>query len=203
MTCETVEVEIAYWQQVDYREGRFSLGLPLTFTPPPHDAQVDPLQTAGSAAPKQGGAVPLPPYIRAALDDPERYQTVYARETGSAAAPTAGLHFTPELLSDLETRGLRIADVLLHVGLDTFAPVREDDPAEHAIHTEWCRLPEATARRVKLDRAGAAARALRTVAAAAVAVAAAAVPAAWLAAVAALRSDSSSGTPTSRSSIRR
>jgi S-adenosylmethionine:tRNA ribosyltransferase-isomerase len=98
------------------------------------------------------GMVPLPPYIHGALDDPERYQTVYADETGSAAAPTAGLHFTPELLASLTAHGLRIADVTLHVGLDTFAPVREDDPAEHAIHTEWCRLPPETAKAVRAAR---------------------------------------------------
>lgn len=90
------------------------------------------------------GHVPLPPYIHEQLDDPERYQTVYAREPGSAAAPTAGLHFTPELMAKLEALGVQFARLDLHVGLDTFAPVTEDDPAEHKIHTEWCELsPEA------------------------------------------------------------
>jgi S-adenosylmethionine:tRNA ribosyltransferase-isomerase len=87
----------------------------------------------------------LPPYIHEKLDDPERYQTVYAREPGSAAAPTAGLHFTPRLLEELQVKGVKIAYVTLHVGLDTFAPVTEDDPAEHKIHTEWCELPQETA----------------------------------------------------------
>ncbi|HRQ22724.1 MAG TPA: tRNA preQ1(34) S-adenosylmethionine ribosyltransferase-isomerase QueA [Anaerolineales bacterium] len=91
------------------------------------------------------GHVPLPPYIREALDDPERYQTVFARETGSAAAPTAGLHFTPQLLEAIQAQGVKIAYVTLHVGLDTFAPVTEDDPGEHRIHSEWCRLPQETA----------------------------------------------------------
>ncbi|MBW7919112.1 MAG: tRNA preQ1(34) S-adenosylmethionine ribosyltransferase-isomerase QueA [Anaerolineales bacterium] len=91
------------------------------------------------------GHVPLPPYIHEELKDPERYQTVYARESGSAAAPTAGLHFTPRLLDELQGRGVKIAYVTLHVGLDTFAPVNEDDPAEHRIHTEWCELPQAAA----------------------------------------------------------
>jgi S-adenosylmethionine:tRNA ribosyltransferase-isomerase len=99
------------------------------------------------------GSVPLPPYIHAPLDDPERYQTVYADEAGSAAAPTAGLHFTPELLEKLAGQGLHIADVTLHVGLDTFAPVHEDDPTDHAIHTEWCRLPEETAAAIRSARA--------------------------------------------------
>lgn len=91
------------------------------------------------------GNVPLPPYIHEKLTDPERYQTVYAREPGSAAAPTAGLHFTPRLLEELQAKGIKIAYVTLHVGLDTFAPVTEDNPEEHIIHTEWCELPQETA----------------------------------------------------------
>ncbi len=86
------------------------------------------------------GQMPLPPYIHERLADPERYQTVYARETGSAAAPTAGLHFTPELIDQLKGQGIGFAYLTLHVGLDTFAPVTEDDPSEHIIHTEWCEL---------------------------------------------------------------
>ncbi|HEX2992459.1 MAG TPA: tRNA preQ1(34) S-adenosylmethionine ribosyltransferase-isomerase QueA, partial [Anaerolineales bacterium] len=91
------------------------------------------------------GNVPLPPYIHEKLGDPERYQTVYAREPGSAAAPTAGLHFTPRLLEELQEKGVKIAYVTLHVGLDTFAPVTEDNPQDHKIHTEWCELPQETA----------------------------------------------------------
>ncbi len=91
------------------------------------------------------GNVPLPPYIHEKLSDPERYQTVYSRDVGSAAAPTAGLHFTPQLLDELKAKGVKIAYVTLHVGLDTFAPVTEDDPEEHKIHTEWCELPQDTA----------------------------------------------------------
>ena len=91
------------------------------------------------------GNVPLPPYIHEKLDDPERYQTVYAREPGSAAAPTAGLHFTPRLLDELKAKSVNVAYVTLHVGLDTFAPVTEDDPEEHKIHTEWCELSRETA----------------------------------------------------------
>ena len=91
------------------------------------------------------GNVPLPPYIHERLNDPERYQTVYAREPGSAAAPTAGLHFTPRLLEELQVKGVKIAYVTLHVGFDTFAPVTEDNPEKHVIHTEWCELPQATA----------------------------------------------------------
>jgi S-adenosylmethionine:tRNA ribosyltransferase-isomerase len=91
------------------------------------------------------GNVPLPPYIHEKLDDPERYQTVYASEPGSAAAPTAGLHFTPRLLEELQVKGVKIAYVTLHVGLDTFVPVTEDDPKKHTIHSEWCELSQETA----------------------------------------------------------
>ncbi len=86
------------------------------------------------------GQMPLPPYIHTRLDDPERYQTVYADQPGSAAAPTAGLHFTPELMEKLRAQGVQFAEVTLHVGLDTFAPVTEDDPQTHQIHTEWCEV---------------------------------------------------------------
>ncbi len=93
----------------------------------------------------QVGNVPLPPYIHESLSDQERYQTVFSNELGSAAAPTAGLHFTPRLLDEIKGLGARIAYVTLHVGLDTFAPVNEDDPTEHKIHSEWCELTQATA----------------------------------------------------------
>ena len=83
------------------------------------------------------GKVPLPPYIHTPLSHPERYQTVYARVAGSVAAPTAGLHFTPELLGKLEQKGVRLLFVSLHIGLDTFSPVREEDPLEHPIHSEY------------------------------------------------------------------
>ena len=91
------------------------------------------------------GEMPTPPYIKERLQDQERYQTVYAREEGSAAAPTAGLHFTSGLFSLLRERGVGVAFVTLHVGLDTFRPVRVDDPAEHPIHREWYRIGEVAA----------------------------------------------------------
>ncbi|MEN9646840.1 MAG: S-adenosylmethionine:tRNA ribosyltransferase-isomerase [Actinomycetota bacterium] len=90
------------------------------------------------------GEMPLPPYISARLDQPERYQTVYSNEPGSAAAPTAGLHFTPELLADLAAAGVQTARVELVVGLDTFKPVSEADPREHPMHSERYRVPAAT-----------------------------------------------------------
>ncbi len=93
----------------------------------------------------QVGNVPLPPYIHEKLTHPERYQTVFSKEPGSAAAPTAGLHFTSNLLSKIQAIGVKVAYVTLHVGLDTFAPVNEDNPEEHKIHSEWCHLPQETA----------------------------------------------------------
>jgi S-adenosylmethionine:tRNA ribosyltransferase-isomerase len=101
------------------------------------------------------GQMPLPPYIHEKLSDPERYQTVYAKTPGSAAAPTAGLHFTPRLIDELKGQGIQFAEVTLHVGLDTFAPVTEADPREHKIHTEWCELtPEVADKINATKRAG-------------------------------------------------
>ncbi len=94
---------------------------------------------------EQLGKMPLPPYIREELKDPERYQTVYSRETGSAAAPTAGLHFTPELLKSIEDSGVSLAYLTLHVGLGTFRPVKEDEIEDHEMHSEFCIIPEETA----------------------------------------------------------
>jgi S-adenosylmethionine:tRNA ribosyltransferase-isomerase len=99
---------------------------------------------------KNQGETPLPPYIRAALPDSERYQTVYASGAaeGSAAAPTAGLHFTAELLAEIEARGVRIAKVCLDVGIDTFRPVQVDDLADHVMHGENCTISSETAKMV-------------------------------------------------------
>ena len=94
---------------------------------------------------EQLGKMPLPPYIKEELNDPERYQTVYSKEVGSAAAPTAGLHFTKELLHEIESRGVRICYVTLHVGLGTFRPVKEDDILDHEMHSEYCMISAETA----------------------------------------------------------
>ncbi len=94
---------------------------------------------------EQLGKMPLPPYIRAELADGERYQTVYSRVSGSAAAPTAGLHFTKELLEQIEKKGVRLAYVTLHVGLGTFRPVKVEDVTEHHMHSEFCMLSAQTA----------------------------------------------------------
>lgn len=91
------------------------------------------------------GEMPLPPYIKAQLEDRDRYQTVYAREPGSAAAPTAGLHFTEELLNEIRDMGVRIAFITLHVGLGTFRPVSVDDVLEHVMHSEYYIVTEETA----------------------------------------------------------
>ena len=96
------------------------------------------------------GLLPLPPYIHRPVEDPERYQTVYARDPGSAAAPTAGLHFTPELLRKVEQMGVEVLSVTLHVGLDTFRPVRHDDPRAHGIHQEFYQLSAAVAQRLTM-----------------------------------------------------
>ncbi len=91
------------------------------------------------------GKMPLPPYIKAELRDQERYQTVYSRVTGSAAAPTAGLHFTKELLSQVEAMGVKVCYVTLHVGLGTFRPVKAEDIQDHEMHAEYCVIPQETA----------------------------------------------------------
>lgn len=95
------------------------------------------------------GQMPLPPYITEKLEDKERYQTVYSRELGSAAAPTAGLHFTPELLKRIEEKGIKIGYVTLHVGLGTFRPVKVDDVTQHKMHSEHYEVPQETAELIK------------------------------------------------------
>lgn len=99
------------------------------------------------------GEMPLPPYIHTPLGSPERYQTVYAREHGSVAAPTAGLHFTPELLQRLKNKGIETLYTTLHIGLDTFRPVQTEDPTEHHIHREYGYLSPEVARSVSLAKA--------------------------------------------------
>ncbi|MGC9521065.1 MAG: tRNA preQ1(34) S-adenosylmethionine ribosyltransferase-isomerase QueA [Anaerolineae bacterium] len=94
------------------------------------------------------GEVPLPPYIHRRLKDPERYQTIYAHTPGSAAAPTAGLHFTPDLLLELRDQGVKLDFVTLHVGLDTFRPITEASIEAHEIHREWCSLDRRTAEQI-------------------------------------------------------
>lgn len=99
------------------------------------------------------GSMPTPPYITAPLTDPERYQTVYSAQAGSAAAPTAGLHWTPELIEQVKTLGVGWANVTLHVGLDTFRPVQTENALEHQIHSEWYELSAESAQAINATRA--------------------------------------------------
>ena len=99
------------------------------------------------------GKMPLPPYIKAELQDRERYQTVYSRVVGSAAAPTAGLHFTPELLEKVQAMGVNIGYVTLHVGLGTFRPVKEENILDHDMHSEYCVIPPETAELINRTKA--------------------------------------------------
>lgn len=98
------------------------------------------------------GTVPLPPYIHTPLADPERYQTVYARNKGSVAAPTAGLHFTPDLLERIRSKGVETVFVTLHVGLGSFRPVKTDDPTQHVLHSEYCEVSADAAERLNRAR---------------------------------------------------
>ena len=100
------------------------------------------------------GKMPLPPYIKEELQDQERYQTVYSKVLGSAAAPTAGLHFTPELLEKIRAKGVKIGYVTLHVGLGTFRPVKEDTIEDHPMHSEYCTIPQETADLINETRKG-------------------------------------------------
>lgn len=100
------------------------------------------------------GKMPLPPYIKEELNDPERYQTVYSRAVGSAAAPTAGLHFTKALLEQVEAMGVELAYVTLHVGLGTFRPVKEDDILDHEMHAEYCTISAETAEKINRAKKG-------------------------------------------------
>ncbi|HEY3058169.1 MAG TPA: tRNA preQ1(34) S-adenosylmethionine ribosyltransferase-isomerase QueA [Chloroflexota bacterium] len=106
-----------------------------------HAEGIRDIRVDSDAALLAAGDTPLPPYIRGWHGDPERYQTMFADVDGSAAAPTAGLHFTPSLVSTLAARGVDIATITLHVGLDTFRPITHEDPAQHRMHREWYCVP--------------------------------------------------------------
>ena len=101
----------------------------------------------------EAGSIPLPPYIHEKLEDSSRYQTVYSKESGSAAAPTAGLHFTKEMLEDMETNGIAVAELTLHVGLGTFRPVKVEDVSSHLMHSEWYSLPQEAADKINAAKA--------------------------------------------------
>ena len=144
------------WQCL-VRPGRKALpGTKLLFALPALNAEIIGLAEEGTrlvhfqhtgdfyALLEQLGTMPLPPYIKKPLVDQERYQPVYARERGSAAAPTAGLHFTERLLQELQAQGILIEKVLLHVGLGTFRPVKVEDVTQHHMHSEWCCVSQET-----------------------------------------------------------
>lgn len=123
----------------------------------PRHTRIVRLHTNGDVAGtiEKYGHVPLPPYIERADEssDTARYQTVYADQVGSVAAPTAGLHFTPDLLDTLRARGVEMAQVLLHVGAGTFRPVSDEDPSQHVMHEEWCEVTDETAQQLNAVRA--------------------------------------------------
>lgn len=153
------------WEALVRPGRRLNAGAHITFPGSALTAAVD-AKAGGTATVRLGGVaepleevrrigeMPTPPYIKERLGDRERYQTVYSKAEGSAAAPTAGLHFTEALLSSITQRGIEVATVTLHVGLDTFRPVRVDDPTQHHIHREWFRVDEGTAAAVARARKG-------------------------------------------------
>ena len=151
------------WEALIRPGRRLGAGAQITFTGSPLTIAVEAknsesarVRLGGVADPlsevRRIGEMPTPPYIKERLAESERYQTVFSRVEGSAAAPTAGLHFTPDLLARIAARGVEIANVTLHVGLDTFRPVRVEDPAQHQIHREWFRVDHAAAAAVAETR---------------------------------------------------
>lgn len=163
------EAESGHWVALAKPARRLRRGTTLLITPrtgravPPVEAVVAAIGEGGEVRLAFGGngrpswddfgEAPLPPYIHERLDDPERYQTVYASRLGSAAAPTAGLHVTPELIDGLRRRGIGWAEVTLHVGLDTFRPVQTEFAADHPIHREWCSVSGAVAAQITATKA--------------------------------------------------
>ena len=155
------DLEDGWWEAFARPANRLRSGLRLTLEPPTDDpsagsvVEIGPRTASGAVRVRfdepvmdvvaRYGAVPLPPYIHTPLADPERYQTVYSRVTGSAAAPTAGLHFTPRLLDQLAAMDVRCAFVTLHVGPDTFRPVKVERILDHEMHSEFVSVPDDTA----------------------------------------------------------
>jgi S-adenosylmethionine:tRNA ribosyltransferase-isomerase len=158
------------WQALAKPARRLHIGTKITVAPPQrtpssgtgglfvevlqsHEDGIKTVRLSSDDAISAFGRAPLPPYIRQSLDDPERYQTVYATQPGSAAAPTAGLHFTHGLLEKIRVAGVETAFVTLHVGLDTFRPVQSEDPIQHKIHTEEYEIDAAAASSLNRARA--------------------------------------------------
>ena len=164
--CEGVQYQDAvYWETLVHPGRRVRPGHRLTFGDGRLKAEVIDIVEGGNRIVRfdfdgifeevldQLGEMPLPPYIHEKLEDPDRYQTVYARETGSAAAPTAGLHFTLDLLEEIRAKGVYVGFVTLHVGLGTFRPVKEEQIEEHEMHSEFCILTEEVAERIRQCKA--------------------------------------------------
>lgn len=156
-------LEPGIWKAVGRPGRRLKPGTRLHVDGDPHDqlwievlsAHGDGVITVGVSSEEgieRTGLIPLPPYIHTPLDDPERYQTVYSRVPGSVAAPTAGLHFTPQLLEALSAKGVTQVRITLHVGLDTFRPVRAEYPGEHQLHGEYFEVDEAAAAQLNAAR---------------------------------------------------
>ncbi|MBQ5960154.1 MAG: tRNA preQ1(34) S-adenosylmethionine ribosyltransferase-isomerase QueA [Firmicutes bacterium] len=164
--CEGAQYQDAvYWETLVHPGRRVRPGHRLTFGDGRLKAEVIDIVEGGNRIVRfdfdgifeevldQLGEMPLPPYIHEKLEDPDRYQTVYARETGSAAAPTAGLHFTLDLLDEIRAKGVYVGFVTLHVGLGTFRPVKEERIEEHEMHSEFCILTEEVAEQIRQCKA--------------------------------------------------
>lgn len=152
------------WETIVKPGRRLRSGAKITFLPERLTGEVEDVLESGNRIVRfdyegiweevldEAGTMPLPPYIHEQLADPSRYNTVYAEHDGSAAAPTAGLHFTDELLTELSEQGIERAELTLHVGLGTFRPVKEDDIRKHPMHTEQYELSESAAERINLAK---------------------------------------------------
>lgn len=149
-------LDLKRWEVILRPGKRLKVGSRIIFTPELSATVVEHLEDGGRVIEfefegvfedilERVGTTPLPPYIKEKLSDPERYQTVYSKVNGSAAAPTAGLHFTPELIEALKAKGVEMTEVLLHVGLSTFRPVSEDEVEKHEMHYEYYEMSEASA----------------------------------------------------------
>ena len=143
-----------YWEALAKPSRRLRNGIKIEFLGMTAEVMSDPSDGVvlldldaddPEAAIKRAGSIPLPPYFTGTLDGPDRYQTVFANLAGSAAAPTAGLHFTDDVLKGVAVKGIKVATVDLHVSLDTFRPMTTEDIKDHVMHSEWCSIPEMTA----------------------------------------------------------
>lgn len=157
-------IDTDHWETLARPGKKVRTGRRLVFIPGRLEAEVEDVLENGNRVIRfifegiweevlqEAGSVPLPPYIHEKLDDPERYQTVYAYEPGSSAAPTAGLHFTETIFEQIRKKGVDIAELTLHVGLGTFRPVKCEDIADHVMHSEWYDFPAEAAEKIRKTR---------------------------------------------------